>query len=90
MAMISELKQLFGEGIAAVTRAVDAVAARFVRSRRILLDESDDGTFTARSPAAPVGRGTFAGAAATMRCCGAGDRLATTFEVGSIIALRRI
>jgi general secretion pathway protein L len=47
MAMISELKQLFGEWIAAVTHAVDAVAARFVDSRRILLVESDDGMFTA-------------------------------------------
>ena len=49
MAMISEFKQLFGEWIAAVTGAVDAVAGRLVRSRRILLDEGDDGAFTAKA-----------------------------------------
>src|SRR6266436_1960808 len=47
MAMISEPKALFGEWIAAVSRAVDLLADRFVRSRRILLAERDDGTFTA-------------------------------------------
>ena len=37
MAMISEFKDLFGEWIAAVARAVDTVAGRFLRSRQILL-----------------------------------------------------
>ena len=48
MAMISEFKQLFGDWIAAVTDAVESVAGRVVRSRRILLDEGEDGVFTAR------------------------------------------
>jgi general secretion pathway protein L len=52
MAMISEFKQLFDEWIAAVTSAVDAAAGQFVRSRRILLEEGDDGAFTARTTAA--------------------------------------
>jgi general secretion pathway protein L len=49
MAMIDELKQLFGEWITAVTHAVDAAAARLVRSRRILLEEREDGTLTAKA-----------------------------------------
>jgi general secretion pathway protein L len=52
MAMISEFEQLFGEWIAAVTSAVDAAAGQFLRSRRILLEEGDDGAFTARTIAA--------------------------------------
>jgi general secretion pathway protein L len=47
MTMISESKAMFGEWIAAVSRAIDALADRFVRSRRILLAEQDDGRFTA-------------------------------------------
>jgi general secretion pathway protein L len=47
MAMISESKALFGEWIAVVSRAVDVLADRFVRSRRILLAEQDDGRFAA-------------------------------------------
>jgi general secretion pathway protein L len=49
MAIISELKQLLGEWIEAVAGAAGTVASRFVRSRRILLDEGDDGAFTART-----------------------------------------
>jgi general secretion pathway protein L len=52
MAMISEFQQLFGEWIAAVTSAADAAVGQFVRSRRILLEEGDDGVFTARTIAA--------------------------------------
>jgi general secretion pathway protein L len=48
MAAASEFKQLFADWIAAVTSAVESVAGRVVRSRRILLDEADDGVFTAR------------------------------------------
>jgi general secretion pathway protein L len=51
MTMISEFKQLFGDWIAAVTDAVEAVAGRVVRSRRIMLDEAEDGVFTARMTA---------------------------------------
>src|SRR6266581_1706123 len=47
MAMISDAKAVFGDWIAAVSRAVDALANRFMRSRRIRLAERDDGTFTA-------------------------------------------
>ena len=48
MAMISEVKQVFDDWIAAVTGAVANVAGRVVRSRQILLDEREDGTFIAR------------------------------------------
>jgi general secretion pathway protein L len=48
MAVTSEFKQLFTDWIAAVTGAVESVAGRMVRSRRILLDEGADGVFTAR------------------------------------------
>jgi general secretion pathway protein L len=49
MTMISDSKALFGEWIAAVSGGIDALADRFVRSRRILLAERDDGRFTART-----------------------------------------
>jgi general secretion pathway protein L len=53
MAMISEFRQLFDQWIAAVSGAVDTMAGRVVRVRRILLDENADGSFTARAvPAA--------------------------------------
>ena len=48
MTMISQFKALFGDWIVAVTDAVESVAGRVVRSRRILLDEGEDGVFTAR------------------------------------------
>jgi general secretion pathway protein L len=51
MTMISEFKELFGDWIASVTSAADAVAGRLVRSRRIVLDQSEDGTLTARAVA---------------------------------------
>jgi general secretion pathway protein L len=51
MAVTDEFKELFGDWIAAVTCAVDAAIGRFMRSRRILLDESEDGTLTARAAA---------------------------------------
>jgi general secretion pathway protein L len=49
MTMISEFKELFGAWIASVTSAADAVAGRLVRSRRIVLDQSEDGTLTAKA-----------------------------------------
>lgn len=45
--MISQAKDLFGEWIASVCHAVDVLAGRFVRSRRITLTELDDGRLTA-------------------------------------------
>jgi general secretion pathway protein L len=48
MTMMSEFKALFGDWIAAVTDAIEGVAGRVVRSRRILLDQAADGVFTAR------------------------------------------
>jgi general secretion pathway protein L len=51
MTIVSEAKALFGEWIAAVSRAVDALGDRFMRSRRIRLAEHDDGTFTASTVA---------------------------------------
>jgi general secretion pathway protein L len=57
MALIAEFEELFSEWIAAVTGAIDRAAGHLLRSRRILLDESDDGTFRATvfaSKSAPV------------------------------------
>lgn len=51
MTLADEFKELFGDWIASVARAVDAAIGRFVRSRRILLDKSEDGTLTARAAA---------------------------------------
>ena len=47
-AMISELKDLFGEWIAAVAAAVQAVMARMVPQRQIQFVEGDGDNFTAR------------------------------------------
>jgi general secretion pathway protein L len=55
VAMISELKELFGEWIAAVDRTINAIAGRFVQQRQILLVEGDANSFTAK--AAPVKKG---------------------------------
>jgi general secretion pathway protein L len=55
MAMISELKQLFGEWIAAVAGAVNSTASRFMVHRQIWLIEEDSDTLTAK--AAPVKKG---------------------------------
>jgi hypothetical protein len=52
MAMLSGAKQFLTEWIDAVSRAIDAVASRFVRPRRIRLVEGDDGMF--RASTAPV------------------------------------
>jgi general secretion pathway protein L len=56
MAMISELKALFGQWIAAVARAIHSIASRLTLQRQILLIEGDDSTFTAKA-AAPVKKG---------------------------------
>jgi general secretion pathway protein L len=48
MAVVSELKALFGEWIASVAGAVDSLAGRYVRRRRVLLSEGVDNTFTAK------------------------------------------
>jgi general secretion pathway protein L len=50
--MMSELKDLFGEWIAAVAAAIRAVTARIVPQRRILFVEGEGGSFTARVTAA--------------------------------------
>jgi general secretion pathway protein L len=49
MATISEFKNLFGQWIAAVAEAVDTVAARIMRPRRIELGEGNDGTWVAKA-----------------------------------------
>lgn len=49
MAVVAELKQTFSEWIAAVTNAVETAAEKFVRVRRIKLDEAEDGTFSAKA-----------------------------------------
>jgi general secretion pathway protein L len=49
MLMISELKELFSEWIAAVARAVQAVAAWIIPQRQISLIEGDDNMYTART-----------------------------------------
>jgi general secretion pathway protein L len=46
--MISELKELFSEWIAAVARAVHAIVGRLVPQRQISVTEADDNVFTAR------------------------------------------
>ena len=50
--MISELKALFHEWMAAVALAINSIASRFVPQRQILLIEGDGNTFTAKT--APV------------------------------------
>jgi general secretion pathway protein L len=55
MAMISEFKELFGEWIGAVERAIDAAASRFMPRQQILLIEGNESTYTAK--AAPAARG---------------------------------
>jgi general secretion pathway protein L len=52
MAMISELKELFGEWIAAVARAINSITSRLMPQRQILLIEGEGSTFTVK--AAPV------------------------------------
>jgi general secretion pathway protein L len=49
MATMSELKELFGEWIAAVARAVDTVASRFLRPRQILLRQGEDDRLVAQA-----------------------------------------
>jgi general secretion pathway protein L len=53
--MISELKELFAEWIAAVARAIHWIAGRFMQQRQISLIEGDENTFTAKT--APVKKG---------------------------------
>ena len=53
--MISELKQLFGEWIAAVDRAINSIAGRVMQQRQILLIEGDGNSFTAKAAAANKG-----------------------------------
>src|SRR5882672_9534482 len=55
MAVISELKALFDEWIAAVAGTVESVTCRLVRRRQILLSEAADNTFTARLASARNG-----------------------------------
>ncbi len=55
MAMISELKELFGEWIAAVALAVNSITRRLMPQRQIWLIEGEGDTFTAK--AAPVKKG---------------------------------
>ena len=49
MAAMAELKELFGEWIVAVARAVDTVAGRFLRARQIVLSQGDDDRFVAKA-----------------------------------------
>jgi general secretion pathway protein L len=53
MALISELKELFDGWITAVDRAIDAVAARIMRPRQILLREGEGDSFTITMMPAP-------------------------------------
>ena len=55
MAVISELKALFDEWIAAVAGTVESVTGRLVRRRQILLSEAADNTFTAKLASARNG-----------------------------------
>ena len=53
--MISELKALFGEWIAAVARAINSIVKRVVPQRQIWLIEGDGNTFTAKTAAVKKG-----------------------------------
>jgi general secretion pathway protein L len=53
--MISELKELFAEWIAAVARAIHWIVGRFMQQRQIWFIEGDDNAFTAKT--APVKKG---------------------------------
>jgi general secretion pathway protein L len=55
MAIISELKELFGEWITAVAGAIDAVAGRYVPRRQILLSEGEGNAITAKVMSARKG-----------------------------------
>jgi general secretion pathway protein L len=55
MAMMSEIKVLFDEWIAAVVRAVNSGIGRYARRRRILLREDSDHIFTAKMISARKG-----------------------------------
>jgi general secretion pathway protein L len=55
MTMISELKELFGEWIAAVARAINLIASRFVPQRQVLLIEGDGNTFSAKTASVKKG-----------------------------------
>jgi general secretion pathway protein L len=55
MAALTEARELFGQWIETVVGAVDAVAGRLVRARRIRLTQRDDGTFAAKAIAAGSG-----------------------------------
>lgn len=49
MATVSEMKELFGDWIAAVARAVDVVAGRYVRPNLVIVEEDGDGSLTMRA-----------------------------------------
>jgi general secretion pathway protein L len=55
MAMISEIKALFDEWIAAVAHAVDVGIGRYAHRRQILLSQGSDDAFTARMISAKKG-----------------------------------
>jgi general secretion pathway protein L len=57
MAVISELRELFGEWIATVARAIDVVVGRYVQPRRIQLSGSTENIFTVN--ALPARNGTI-------------------------------
>src|SRR5262245_38221632 len=56
MAMIAQSREWFEQWIAAIAGAVDSIADRLVRQRRIRLDENADGTFTASMAASKDSR----------------------------------
>lgn len=55
MAMIEDVKVLFGEWIAAVAAGIDGAVGRVVRPRQVQLVEGDDDTFTATATSGPKG-----------------------------------
>src|ERR1700722_14301658 len=57
MVTMSELRDLFGDWIAAVAKAVDTVAGRFARPRQILLGEGKDDTLVAKATSGRSGPG---------------------------------
>lgn len=55
MTVISEVKELFSDWIAAVVRAVDGVAGRYVRPQLVMIQEDADGGLTIKAQQAKKG-----------------------------------
>ncbi len=57
MTVISEMKELFGDWMAAVARAVDVVAGQYIRPQLVMIEEDTDGGLTIRGQRTKNGSG---------------------------------